>query len=123
MNQRVVTPQEVETRLRLLSGEIDRAHADLAKAEMNYEVGKADLEIGLARSRMTAPNRGLDKLTVRDKEDSALLANEDAIRNMAIVEAVVKAARANANRLRTQVDIARSIGTSVRTSMDQSGAS
>jgi hypothetical protein len=37
---------------------------------------------------------------------------------MATVEAMVKASRANAARLKTQVDIARSIGTSVRTSMD-----
>jgi hypothetical protein len=33
-------------------------------------------------------------------------------------EAAVKAARANANRIKTQVEIARSIGTSVRTSLD-----
>jgi hypothetical protein len=33
-------------------------------------------------------------------------------------EATVKAARANAQRIRTQVDIARSIGTSVRASLE-----
>jgi hypothetical protein len=39
---------------------------------------------------------------------------------IAIAEASVKAARANATRIKTQVEIARSIGTSVRTSMDLS---
>jgi hypothetical protein len=35
-----------------------------------------------------------------------------------IAEATVKASRANTSRIKTQVEIARSIGTSVRTSMD-----
>jgi hypothetical protein len=39
---------------------------------------------------------------------------------MAVAEAVVRAARSNASRIRTQVDIARSVGTSVRTSMELS---
>jgi hypothetical protein len=33
-------------------------------------------------------------------------------------EAIVRAARANAQRLRTQIDIARSVGTAVRAAMD-----
>ena len=40
------------------------------------------------------------------------------LQQMATAEALVRASRANAQRIRTQVDIARSIGTSVRTSMD-----
>ena len=39
---------------------------------------------------------------------------------MATAEAIVRAARSNASRIRTQVDIARSVGTSVRTSMELS---
>jgi len=38
--------------------------------------------------------------------------------NLSIAESSVKAARANANRIRTQVDIARSISVSVRASME-----
>jgi 4-hydroxy-3-methylbut-2-en-1-yl diphosphate synthase IspG/GcpE len=40
--------------------------------------------------------------------------------HIGITEAIVKAARANASRIKTQVEIARSIGTSVRTSLDLS---
>ena len=48
----------------------------------------------------------------------ALIANEAAFTQLNIVEARVKASRANVNRIKTQVEIARSIGTSVRTSLD-----
>jgi len=35
-----------------------------------------------------------------------------------ISEAIVKSARANASRIRTQIEIGRSVGASVRTSME-----
>ena len=48
----------------------------------------------------------------------ALIQNEELHKDLAIVQAKVLATRANTNRLKMQVDIARSVGTSVRTSMD-----
>jgi hypothetical protein len=58
------------------------------------------------------------KLRVGDVADKALLEVEQEWFNLQTAEALVKAARGNANRVRTQVDIARSIGTSVRASME-----
>jgi hypothetical protein len=48
----------------------------------------------------------------------ALIENADLHKDLAIAQAKVLASRANTNRLKTQVEIARSVGTSVRTSMD-----
>jgi hypothetical protein len=48
----------------------------------------------------------------------ALIQNEELHKDLSIVQAKVLAIRANTNRLKMQVDIARSVGTSVRTSMD-----
>ena len=58
------------------------------------------------------------KLRVGDVADKALLECENEWRELQVAEALVKAARANTNRVRTQVDIARSIGTSVRASLE-----
>jgi hypothetical protein len=55
---------------------------------------------------------------VQERDDLALLDNESLHTQIGFAEAAVKAARANAMRIKTQVEIARSIGTSVRTSME-----
>jgi hypothetical protein len=47
-----------------------------------------------------------------------LIDNEKLHMQIGFAEASVKAARANASRIKIQVEIARSIGTSVRTSLD-----
>jgi hypothetical protein len=57
-------------------------------------------------------------MTAVQREDQALIENSEAHMKLAIAEATVKAARGNVTRIRTQVDIARSIGTSVRTSLE-----
>jgi hypothetical protein len=56
--------------------------------------------------------------TVQERDDIALLENEELHLRVAMAEAQVKAARANATRIKTQVEIARSIGTSVRSSLE-----
>ena len=114
----VVTPQQIEQRLKDLSREVDQSHKDLADAEANYFKTKAAYELALAHARLSLAGNREAKLTVSDKADMALVSTEDLHMKMAAAEAVVRAARANASRIRTQVDIARSIGTSVRTSMD-----
>jgi multidrug resistance efflux pump len=48
----------------------------------------------------------------------ALIENADFHFRIATVEAQVKAARANVSRLKTQVEIARSMSASVRSSME-----
>jgi hypothetical protein len=57
-------------------------------------------------------------MTVAMREDQALFDNEALHLNIAGLEAQVKAIRANANRLKTQVDITRSISSSLKASMD-----
>lgn len=112
-----ITPMEVEKRLIALSKEIDEAHQALVIAESNYHTAKAGLEVSMARSRMNSSHPD-HKLTSVQREDLALIENADKHMQLAIHEAEVKAARANANRIRTQVDIARSISVSVRASLE-----
>jgi hypothetical protein len=58
------------------------------------------------------------KLTVQEKEDIATVECQSELQRLAIAEAIVRAARGNASRIKTQIDIARSIGTSVRAALD-----
>lgn len=112
-----LTPMQVEKRLLDLAKEIDEAHRDLIGAEQVYHTSKAALEIAMAKSRMKASHPDF-KLTSVQREDQALIDNAEEHMQLAIAEAQVKGARANANRIRTQVDIARSISVSVRASME-----
>lgn len=117
----IITPAMVEKRLHALSKEIDSAHIDLVQIETRFNSVKGDYEIGMAKSRMhyasTSSPTGKN-YTVQEREDLALLDNKDLYATLGIVDAQVKAARANTARLKIQVEIARSVGTSVRTSMD-----
>ena len=113
----MITPEKVEARLYELSKEIDAAHDELVSAEKFYHNTKAKFEINIAHSRVKIGLANM-KLRVGDVADKALVECEEEWRELQIAEALVKGARANANRVRTQVDIARSIGTSVRASMD-----
>jgi len=119
----VVTPVQVEARLKDLSKLIDEAHNDLVDSESAYHRHKADYEISMAQSRLALASKSSPtgrNYTVGERDDMALVENRDAHRMVAESEAIVKANRANVARLRVQVDIARSIGTSVRTGMDAS---
>lgn len=114
----IVTPQMIEQRLRELSKEVDAAHKELSDAEQNYFVTKAKYELALAHARLSTAGKSEIRLTVSDRADMAMISVEDLHLKMATAEALVRAARSNAQRIRTQVDIARSVGTSVRSSMD-----
>lgn len=111
----VVTPQAIENRLASLSKEIDDAHDFLEQAEHGYHKTKSEFEIAVATERLSFAG---EKLRVQDVQDHALIKCQTQYRALNQAEAVVKAARANATRIRTQVDIARSIGTSVRASLE-----
>ena len=113
----IVTPASVEKRLLDLSKEIDDVQKFLDESEQEYFTAKSRCEIGLAESRLAMRKDGL-KLTVQEKEDLATVECQDLLRAVATAEAKVRAARGNAQRVRTQIDIARSVGTSVRASMD-----
>lgn len=121
MSNVVLTPQMVENRLKDLSREVDDSHSELVEAESHYLSVKAHYEIALAKSRLSMAKRSAPNgknYTVGEREDIAIIDNEELHLRMASAEALVRGARANVQRIRTQVDIARSIGTSVRTSME-----
>ena len=117
MNNTIVTPAQIEKRLYDLSKAVDGAHEFLAEAESEYQEIKAEFEIAMAKSRIKNSHPDM-KMTVALGEATALVENADRRRELAKTEAKVKAAKENSNRLRTQVDIARSISVSVRTSME-----
>jgi hypothetical protein len=117
MKEILITPVKIENRLFELSKEIDVAHEELSKAEMDYHKAKSAFELAIARARILTGNASA-KMRVQDVADHALLQCYDEFQSLQITEAMVKAARANAQRVRTQVDIARSIGTSVRASLE-----
>lgn len=112
----MVTPQAIENRLTALSKDVDDAQTWLEQAEKEYHEAKTEYELGMAKARMTLSGAG--KLRVQDVQDAALIQNAEAYIRVNNAEATVKAARGNATRIRTQVDIARSVGTSVRSSME-----
>jgi hypothetical protein len=117
----VATPADIERRLVSLSKLIDEAHSELIEVESHYNSMKAEYEIAMARSRMLYATKSSPtgkNYTVTERDDMALLENEQLHMKMAMIEATVKSSRGNMARLKTQVDIARSVGSSVRASME-----
>lgn len=113
----IVTPASVEKRLLDLSKEIDEAQRFLDESEREYFTAKSECEIALAKSRLGQKSDSI-KRTVSEREDMATIVCQDLIRAVAIADAKVRSARGNASRVKTQIDIARSVGTSVRASLD-----
>lgn len=117
----VVTPAQIEARLYALSKELDAAHEEVNKCEMEYHLKTAEYEVSMARSRMTYAGKSSPtgkNYTIQEREDIALMENENLHFDKNIIEARVKAARNNMARIRVQVDLTRSMSASVRTSMD-----
>lgn len=117
----VVTPAQVEARLYELSKEIDDVHRYAEQVEKSYFDTKAAYEIALAKTRMkyaSLSNANGKNYTVQEREDLALVENEELHFQMAAIDATVRSVRGNIVRINKQVDITRSIGTSVRTSLE-----
>lgn len=117
----IVSPAAVERRLIALSKELDEATEALMDQERVYFVCKAALEVKLAERRYRTAQRMADKgvkATVQEKEDMALLECREEIMAAATAEGNVRAFRANVARVKTQIDVARSVGTSVRAAME-----
>ena len=113
----MITPQQVEKKLFDLSQEMDKAHGDLVAAEYEFHTTTANYEIAMAKSRLKNSHTDL-KMTAPMREAQALLENESLHLRLAIAEASVKACRANVNRIRTQVDITRSISSSIKATLE-----
>lgn len=121
MTTSVLTPEQVESRLIALGRELDDAHTGMVEAEHTYYAAKAGYEIAVARARLAVgeryASRGV-KVTVQEREDEALMEVRDELRSLYDADATVRAARANLQRVRTQIDIARSVGTTMRAFLD-----
>jgi multidrug efflux pump subunit AcrA (membrane-fusion protein) len=123
MMTQVVTPQQIESRLYALSKEVDEAHQGLVDTEREFHELTAYYEVDMARSRILLASKSSPtgkNYTVGEREDMALVENAETHFKIATIEAQVKAARANVQRLKTQVEIARSMSASVRSSMELS---
>ena len=120
----ILTPTEIEQQLRALSRRIGEAQQENAAVEMSYSTSKAELEIAMATSRLKYADMSKPSgknFTVDERDDHATVENMLLIRAVAVEEAKVKASRGRINQLNTQADIARSVSTSVRTSMTLEG--
>ncbi len=117
----VILPGHVDRRLITLSKELDTATMWLCDAEEGYMAAKTAHDIAAATQRMRMKQIMIEtgqKPTVQEIEDRALLAYRDELTELNACEGIVKAARANSARIRVQIDIARSVGASVRAAMD-----
>ena len=116
-----ILPMHVDRRLITLSKELDTATTWLMDAEEGFMAAKTAHDLAAATSRMRIKQRMIEngeKPTVQEVEDRALIAIKEELTQLNACEGVVKAARANSARLRVQIDIARSVGASVRAAMD-----
>lgn len=115
-----MTPYEVERKLIRLSQALDIATEDLIEAESAWTTSKRIMELAMARARIEIAQQIVDghKFTVQEKQDMALIACDEEIAQADADEVWVKGTKAQVNNLRAQVDIIRSIGTSVRSSME-----
>lgn len=111
-----LTPMQVEARLISLDRDLEDSFAELEEAEYEYHTLKGEYEIGMAGARMALIETG--KMTVSEKDDRALLANQERYQALMIAEARAKAARANVMKLRAQADIVRSMGASLRSAQE-----
>jgi multidrug efflux pump subunit AcrA (membrane-fusion protein) len=121
MMTQVVTPAQIEARLYTLSKEIDEGHENLVNTEREFHQTTAEYEVAMARTRISLASKSSPtgkNYTVGEREDMAVIENAEQHFKIATIEAQVKAARANVQRLKTQVEIARSMSASVRSSME-----
>jgi len=118
---KLVTPADVENKLISLSRELDEAHRQLETAEDDYGKAKPDWDLEVAKTRFSVRARSNEsgrKMTVQEIEDEALILCELEYVAFCKADALVKVARANVNRIKVQIDIARSVGTAVRAAME-----
>lgn len=121
MSNRVVTPAEVEAKLISLSRELEEAHEKLEAAEISYGETKPAWDLQSAKTRLAVRARANEsgkKMTVQEIDDEALIRCELEYIAFCSSDAMVRVARANVNRIKVQIDIARSVGTAVRAAME-----
>lgn len=116
-DDRPLTPMDIEVRLHDLSNALTDAHADLSDAEYAYQNSKVALEVAMARSRIKYGGAEGRRMTVQEKEDMAVVDNEVVMQAHAVDIGVIRACRANVDRLKVQIDVARSQGSLIRSAI------
>jgi hypothetical protein len=121
MDEEVVnTPASIERRMMYLSKAMDEAVVYLNEAEKDYKMLKAQYELAAAEARYRVKEKyatqGL-KATVQDCADEALMSTKNEYLALALSETTANAAKENRRRLEMQIEIARSVSASVRSSM------
>jgi hypothetical protein len=115
----LTTPSDVEARLLALSDELDSAHHALERAEQAMVEAKMAHMEAHARATVAIDSDGVKRTVDKRKAEVDILTSESAYR-LSSAEAVARLARDNVFRVKTQIEIARSLGTSVRSAMELS---
>ena len=111
-----VTPEQVEKRLLELSKEVDEAHEKLRQADSVLVEKEHAFKKNMAEARVRLSHSD-HKMRVQEIDDRALLINEVQHFEYLTAQHMVRAAKSNADRVDTQVQIAQSVGASVRASL------
>lgn len=111
-----VTPEQVEKRLMELSKEVDEAHEKLRDADANLVEKEYQFKKKMAESRVRLSHSD-NKMRVQEIDDRALMMNDTEYFEYLTAQHIVRAAKSNSDRVDTQVQIAQSVGASVRASL------
>jgi len=117
----MITPAQIEKRLYELSKEMDEAHTQMVEDETRFSNTKAKYEIAMARTRLELASKSSPtgkNYTVGEREDMALIQNEHLHLELSVADTAAKASKANMSRIKTQVDITRSISSSIKATLD-----
>jgi hypothetical protein len=116
MSDRPITPVDVEVKLHSHSETLDEVYSELKDAEYQYYTTKAAMEIGMATAFLEIDLS--KKVTVAEKDALVREQCADLIRDHAIANALVNAARKNFERIKVQIEITRSQSSIIRTSLE-----
>ena len=114
---RVLTPGDVEKRFNELSIELDEAQQELEGAESEYYLSKVEHELAWARKFLSLKGEE-QRRTVGELDAEATLGTEHSARRLAAASARQRSSRSNVDRIKVQIDLARSLGTSVRAALE-----
>ena len=122
-----LTPPEVETFNRYLVRQLGEAQLELRKYQLELGQTESDLEIEMARSRLHYGTVSKDvsgkNYTEQDKKDQALVDNAILAGEFAKLKTLVEIVKGRINVLKTQSELVRSMGVSVRTFIENERSS
>lgn len=116
----ILTPMQVEQRMIDLSRQLDAAQPALDEASLACDKAKIAWDVNSAKVRIAIRAKAADagrRITKDEVDDEAMVRCQDEYMAMIYSDGVKRAAMGNVKRIATQIDIARSLGTSVRASV------